>query len=154
MRFAPIVLLATASLITSAGRAATAQTTAQPAQQSSSQGGLRVDNVFDATGCANKVTEYPIRFTVSDQHHNRVYRLTGTGLEGWWTKNGPEADDNHRVHVVGGLVPNATLAAQNGSTAPSITTRQTNARNEVGRGWQLLPDMRVKQVQTTPGSCP
>jgi hypothetical protein len=52
--------------------------------------------------------------TIDQTHHNRVYRLIDEGLKG---------RTDGRLHVVGGLVPTANVAARAGTLDPSLVAQ-------------------------------
>ena len=107
------------------------------------------------SGCVTRGETTPGQYTIEDKEAGTKYRLTGTDVRDYIGKRvqivgGVPA---RRVTVVGGLTPNANIAAQAGDMDPSRAANSA-AVGAAGPGNVQLPEFRVKSVRPVSGACP
>jgi len=107
------------------------------------------------SGCVERGETTPGQFTLSDKEDGSTYRLTGTDVRQYIGRRvqivGGVA--SRRFTIVGGLTPNANVAAQAGAMDP-VRAATAAAGGAAGPGTVALPEFKVKSVRPVSGSCP
>ena len=106
------------------------------------------------SGCVERGETPPGQFTLSDREDGSTYRLTGTDVRQYIGRRvqivGGVA--SRRFRIVGGLTPNANVAAQAGAMDP-VRAATAAAGGAAGPGTVELPEFKVKSVRPVSGSC-
>ncbi len=107
------------------------------------------------SGCVERAETTPGQYTLSDKKDGSTYRLTGTDFREYIGRRvqivGGVA--SRRFTIVGGLTPNANVAAQAGAMDP-VRAANAAAGGAAGPGTVALPEFKVKSVRPVSGSCP
>jgi hypothetical protein len=107
------------------------------------------------SGCIEHGESTPGHYTLSDEKEGSTYRLTGTDFREYIGRRvqivGGVA--SKRFTIVGGLTPNANVAAQAGAMDPARAATAA-AGGAAGPGTVTLPEFKVKSVRPVSGSCP
>ena len=84
-----------------------------------------------------------------------IYRLTGTDVRDYIGRRVQIVGgvQSKRFTIVGGLTPNANVAAQAGAMDPARAATAA-AGGAAGPGSVELPEFRVKSVRPVSGGCP
>jgi hypothetical protein len=112
--------------------------------------------VLTLSGCVVRGETTPGQYTLEDKENGLTYRLTGTDVRDYIGRRvqivgGVPAP--RRLTIVGGLTPNANVAAQAGDMDPSRAA-VAGAGGAAGPGTVQLPEFRVKSVRPVNGGCP
>ena len=107
------------------------------------------------TGCVQRGESAPDQFTLSDKEDGSTYHLTGTDVRQYIGRRVQIVGDvaSRRFRIVGGLTPNANVAAQAGAMDP-VRAATAAAGGAAGPGTVALPEFKVKSVRPVSGSCP
>jgi len=112
--------------------------------------------VLTLSGCVVRGEATPSQYTIEDKENGLTYRLTGTDVRDYIGRRvqvvgGVPA--RRRLTIVGGLTPNANVAAQAGDMDPSRAAT-AGAGGAAGPGTVQLPEFKVKSVRPVSGGCP
>ena len=110
--------------------------------------------VISLSGCVVRGETVPNQYTIEDKD-NGTYRLTGTDLRDYIGRRVEllgGAPSSRRLKIVGGLTPNANVAAQAGDMDPARAA-VASAGGSAGPGNVQLPEFRVKSVRPVNGGC-
>ena len=106
------------------------------------------------SGCVERGETTPGQYTLSDKKEGSTYRLTGTDFREYIGRRvqivGGVA--SRRFTIVGGLTPNANVAAQAGAMDP-VRAANAAAGGTAGPGTVALPEFKVKSVRPVSGGC-
>ena len=107
------------------------------------------------SGCVVRGETTPGQYTIEDKDAGTKYRLTGTDFRDYIGKRVQIVGGvpSRRLTIVGGLTPNANVAAQAGDMDPSRAANAA-AGGVAGPGNVQLPEFRVKSVRPVSGACP
>lgn len=111
--------------------------------------------IISLSGCVVRSETAPGRYTLEDPEAGVKYRLTGTDVRDFLGKRveilgGVAA---RRLVIVGGLTPNANVAAQAGAMDPARAA-VASAGGSAGPGNVELTEFKVKSVRPVSGGCP
>ena len=95
-------------------------------------------------GCVAADNASPEQFTLTDTKEGLTYRLNGSKLRTY---------TGHRVRIVGGLYPSASIAAQAGAIDPTKAAIAATAPNAADSANVEFPKFQVAQVRQLKGSC-
>ena len=113
------------------------------------------NKMITLSGCVERAETTPGQYTLSDKKDGSTYRLTGTDVREYIGRRvqivGGVA--SKRFTIVGGLTPNANVAAQAGAMDP-VRAANAGAGGTAGPGTVALPEFKVKSVRPVGGSCP
>jgi hypothetical protein len=110
--------------------------------------------VLSMSGCVVRGESGPNQYTIEDKTEG-TYRLTGTDLREYIGKRVQlvgAVPNSKRLRIVGGLTPNANVAAQAGDMDPARAAVAA-AGGSAGPGIVQLPEFRVKSVRPVSGGC-
>jgi len=107
------------------------------------------------SGCVVRGETTPGQYTIEDKDAGTKYRLTGTDFRDYIGKRVQIVGGvpSRRLTIVGGLTPNANVAAQAGDMDPSRAANAA-AGGVAGPGNVQLPEFKVKSVRPVSGACP
>lgn len=133
-----LVLLGAASLV--------AQEKKAPAKPAS--------KIISLSGCVVREETTPDQYTLDDRKAGK-YRLTGVNVRDYVGQRVQIVGgiQTKRLTIVGGLTPNANVAAQAGAMDPARAAMAA-AGGVAGPGTVELPEFRVKSVRPVSGGCP
>ena len=111
--------------------------------------------VITLSGCVVRGETTPGQYTLEDKEQGLRYRLTGTDVRDYIGRRVQlvGAVPSRRFTIVGGLTPNANVAAQAGDMDPARAA-MAGAGGAAGPGTVNLPEFRVKSVRPVSGGCP
>jgi hypothetical protein len=111
--------------------------------------------VLTLSGCVVRGETTPDQYTLEDKENGQTYRLTGTDVRDYIGRRVQivGGTPSRRFTIVGGLTPNANVAAQAGDMDPSRAATAA-AGGAAGPGTVQLPEFRVKSVRPVSGACP
>jgi hypothetical protein len=112
--------------------------------------------VLTLSGCVVRGETLPGQYTLEDKEGGTTYRLTGTDVRDYIGRRVQIVGGSptpRRLTIVGGLTPNANVAAQAGDMDPSRAANAA-AGGVAGPGTVQLPEFRVKSVRPVSGACP
>ena len=110
--------------------------------------------VLSLSGCVVRGESGPNQYTIEDSKEG-TYRLTGTDLRDFIGKRVEllgGVPNSKRLKIVGGLTPNANVAAQAGDMDPARAA-VASAGGSAGPGIVTLPEFKVKSVRPVSGGC-
>jgi len=138
---------ALALLATSAPAAAAQNKTDKPAKPA--------PKIITLSGCVVRGETTPGQYTLEDKEAGTRYRLTGTDFRDYIGRRVQIMGGvpSRRFTIVGGLTPNANVAAQAGDMDPARAANAA-AGGVAGPGTVQLPEFRVKSVRPVSGACP
>jgi hypothetical protein len=96
------------------------------------------------------------QYTIEDKEEGVTYRLTGTDVRDYIGRRVQVVGgvpSPRRFTIVGGLTPNANVAAQAGDMDPARAA-VASAGGSAGPGTVQLPEFKVKSVRPASGGCP
>jgi hypothetical protein len=113
------------------------------------------NKMITLSGCVVRGETTPGQYTLEDKKAGTTYRLTGTDVRDYIGQRVQlvGAVPSRRFTIVGGLTPNANVAAQAGAMDP-VRAATAAAGGAAGPGTVDLPEFRVKSVRPVSGSCP
>ena len=111
--------------------------------------------VLTLSGCVVRDENVPTQYTIEDKDADQKYRLTGTDVRDYLGRRVQVVGGvpSRRLVIVGGLTPNADVAAQAGDMDPARAA-MAGAGGAAGPGTVQLPEFRVKSVRPVSGGCP
>jgi hypothetical protein len=111
--------------------------------------------VITLSGCVVRNETPPGQYTIEDKQAGVTYRLTGTDVRDYLGRRVQVvgATPSRRFTIVGGLTPNANVAAQAGDMDPARAA-MAGAGGSAGPGTVQLPEFKVKSVRPVNGNCP
>ena len=138
---------ALALLATSAPAVAAQDKTDKPAKPA--------PKIITLSGCVVRGETTPGQYTLEDKEAGTRYRLTGTDFRDYIGRRVQIVGGvpSRRFTIVGGLTPNANVAAQAGDMDPARAANAA-AGGVAGPGTVQLPEFRVKGVRPVSGTCP
>lgn len=110
--------------------------------------------ILSLSGCVVR-NEVAGRYTLEDAEAGVKYRLTGTDVRDYIGKRVEILGGvpSRRLTIVGGLTPNANVAAQAGAMDPARAA-VASAGGSAGPGTVELTEFKVKSVRPVSGGCP
>ena len=113
------------------------------------------NKIITLSGCVVRGETTPGRYTLEDEKGGVIYRLTGTDVRDYIGRRVQIVGgvQSKRFTIVGGLTPNANVAAQAGAMDPARAATAA-AGGAAGPGSVELPEFRVKSVRPVSGGCP
>ena len=113
------------------------------------------NKIITLSGCVVRGETVPGRYTLEDKKGGVIYRLTGTDVRDYIGRRVQIVGgvQSKRFTIVGGLTPNANVAAQAGAMDPARAATAA-AGGAAGPGSVELPEFRVKSVRPVSGGCP
>jgi hypothetical protein len=111
--------------------------------------------IITLSGCVVRGETTPGQYTLEDKEAGTRYRLTGTDFRDYIGRRVQIVGGvpSRRFTIVGGLTPNANVAAQAGDMDPARAANAA-AGGVAGPGTVQLPEFRVKSVRPVSGACP
>jgi hypothetical protein len=111
--------------------------------------------VLTLSGCVVRDENAPTQYTIEDKDAGQKYRLTGTDVRDYLGRRVQVVGGvpSRRLVIVGGLTPNANVAAQAGDMDPARAA-MASAGGAAGPGTVQLPEFKVKSVRPVSGGCP
>ncbi len=112
--------------------------------------------VLTLSGCVVRGETPPGQYTIEDKEEGVTYRLTGTDVRDYIGRRVQVVGgvpSRRRLTIVGGLTPNANVAAQAGDMDPARAA-MAGAGGSAGPGTVQLPEFKVKSVRPVSGGCP
>jgi hypothetical protein len=111
--------------------------------------------IITLSGCVARGETMPGQYTLEDKEAGTRYRLTGTDFRDYIGRRVQISGGvpSRRLTIVGGLTPNANVAAQAGDMDPARAATAA-AGGAAGPGTVQLPEFRVKSVRPVSGACP
>jgi len=112
--------------------------------------------VLTLSGCVVRGETTPGQYTLEDKEDGTTYRLTGTDVRDYIGRRVQIVGGTpspRKLTIVGGLTPNANVAAQAGDMDPARAA-MAGAGGAAGPGTVQLPEFRVKSVRPVSGACP
>ena len=111
--------------------------------------------IISLSGCVVRGETAPGQYTLEDLKAGIKYRLTGTDIRNYIGQRVQIIGGvpSRRFTIVGGLTPNANVAAQAGAMDPARAAVAA-AGGAAGPGTVELPEFRVKSVRPVSGGCP
>jgi hypothetical protein len=111
--------------------------------------------VISLSGCVVRDENTPTQYTIEDKEAGQKYRLTGTDVRDYLGRRVQVVGGvpSKRLVIVGGLTPNANVAAQAGDMDPARAA-MAGAGGAAGPGTFQLPEFKVKSVRPVSGGCP
>ena len=111
--------------------------------------------IITLSGCVVRGETMPGQYTLEDKEAGTRYRLTGTDFRDYIGRRVQISGGvpSRRLTIVGGLTPNANVAAQAGDMDPARAATAA-AGGAAGPGTVQLPEFRVKSVRPVSGACP
>jgi hypothetical protein len=111
--------------------------------------------ILTLSGCVVRGETMPGQYTLEDKEAGTRYRLTGTDVRDYIGRRVQIVGGvpSRRLTIVGGLTPNANVAAQAGDMDPARAATAA-AGGAAGPGTVQLPEFRVKSVRPVSGACP
>jgi hypothetical protein len=111
--------------------------------------------ILTLSGCVVRGETTPGQYTLEDKEAGTRYRLTGTNFRDYIGRRVQIVGGvpSRRLTIVGGLTPNANVAAQAGDMDPARAATAA-AGGAAGPGTVQLPEFRVKSVRPVSGACP
>jgi len=111
--------------------------------------------VLTLSGCVVRGETTPGQYTLEDKEAGMTYRLTGTDVRDYIGRRVQLVGGvpSRRLKIVGGLTPNANVAAQAGDIDPARAAMAA-AGGAAGPGTVELTEFRVKSVRPVSGGCP
>ena len=142
------------------GRAAIAcalallSTNAVSAQDKTDKSAKPAPKIITLSGCVVRGETTPGQYTLEDKEAGTKYRLTGTDFREYIGRRVQIMGGvpSRRFTIVGGLTPNANVAAQAGDMDPARAANAA-AGGVAGPGTVQLPEFRVKSVRPVSGAC-
>jgi hypothetical protein len=110
--------------------------------------------IITLSGCVVRGETTPGQYTLEDKEAGTRYRLTGTDFREYIGRRVQILGGipSRRFTIVGGLTPNANVAAQAGDMDPARAANAA-AGGVAGPGNVQLPEFRVKSVRPVSGAC-
>jgi hypothetical protein len=129
-------------------------TSAVIAQDKTEKSPKPAPKVITLSGCVVRGETTPGQFTLEDKEAGSKYRLTGTDFREYIGRRVQVVGGvpSRRLTIVGGLTPNANVAAQAGDMDPARAANAA-AGGVAGPGTVQLPEFRVKSVRPVSGAC-
>jgi hypothetical protein len=111
--------------------------------------------VITLSGCVVRGETTPGQYTIEDKEAGLTYRLSGTDVRDYIGRRVQVVGGvpSRRFTIVGGLTPNANVAAQAGDMDPARAA-VAGAGGAAGPGTVQLPEFKVKSVRPVSGGCP
>ncbi len=123
------------------------------AQKPASPAGGKTSDIAMLSGCVSADPKARKTFTLSDATQDQTYRLTGIDVRDYVGRHVEVLGATQkRFRVVGGLYPNANVAAQAGSIDPTKAAMAAHS-GPAANSPQPLIEFKVKSVRITPGAC-
>ena len=138
------------------GLLATSLLSAQDKQDKKDKPPKPAPKVLTLSGCVVRGETTPGQYTLEDKEDGTTYRLTGTDVRDYIGRRVQIVGGTpspRRLTIVGGLTPNANVAAQAGDMDPARAA-MAGAGGADGPGTVQLPEFRVKRVRPVTGACP
>jgi hypothetical protein len=138
------------------GLLATSLLSAQDKQDKKDKPPKPAPKVLTLSGCVVRGETTPGQYTLEDKEDGTTYRLTGTDVRDYIGRRVQIVGGTpspRRLTIVGGLTPNANVAAQAGDMDPARAA-MAGAGGVAGPGTVQLPEFRVKSVRPVSGACP
>jgi hypothetical protein len=125
------------------------------AQEKGAKPSKPAPKIITLSGCVVRGETTPGQFTLEDKEVGLTYRLTGTDFREYIGQRVQLMGGvpSRRLTIVGGLTPNANVAAQAGDMDP-VRAATAAAGGAAGPGNVQLPEFRVKSVRPVSGGCP
>ena len=113
------------------------------------------NKMITLSGCVVRGENAPSHYTLEDKEAGTNYRLTGTDVRDFIGQRVQIIGGvpSRRLTIVGGLTPNANVAAQAGAIDPARAAVAA-AGGSAGPGTVELPEFKVKSVRPVSGDCP
>jgi hypothetical protein len=129
-------------------------TSAAPAQDKTDKPAKPAPKIITLSGCVVRGETTPGQYTLEDKEAGAKYRLTGTDFREYIGRRVQIVGGvpSRRFTIVGGLTPNANVAAQAGDMDPARAANAA-AGGVAGPGNVQLPEFRVKSVRPVSGAC-
>jgi len=129
-------------------------TSAVVAQDKTDKSPKPAPKIITLSGCVVRGETTPGQFTLEDKEAGTKYRLTGTDFREYIGRRVQIVGGvpSRRLTIVGGLTPNANVAAQAGDMDPARAANAA-AGGVAGPGTVQLPEFRVKSVRPVSGAC-
>ena len=129
-------------------------TSAVVAQDKTEKSPKPAPKIITLSGCVVRGETTPGQFTLEDKEAGTKYRLTGTDFREYIGRRVQIVGGvpSRRFTIVGGLTPNANVAAQAGDMDPARAANAA-AGGVAGPGTVQLPEFRVKSVRPVSGAC-
>jgi hypothetical protein len=142
-------------LATGACVLALVSTSGAAAQDKAARPDKSAPKIITLSGCVVRGETTPGQYTIEDKDAGTKYRLTGTDVRDYIGRRVQIVGGvpSRRLTIVGGLTPNANVAAQAGDMDPSRAANAA-AGGVAGPGTVQLPEFRVKSVRPVSGACP
>ena len=138
------------------GLLATSLLSAQDKQEKKDKPPKPAPKVLTLSGCVVRGETTPGQYTLEDKEDGTTYRLTGTDVRDYIGRRVQIVGGTpspRKLTIVGGLTPNANVAAQAGDMDPARAA-MAGAGGVAGPGTVQLPEFRVKSVRPVSGACP
>jgi len=138
------------------GLLATSLLSAQDKQDKKDKPPKPAPKVLTLSGCVVRGETTPGQYTLEDKEDGTTYRLTGTDVRDYIGRRVQIVGGTpspRKLTIVGGLTPNANVAAQAGDMDPARAA-MAGAGGAAGPGTVQLPEFRVKSVRPVSGACP
>jgi len=138
------------------GLLATSLLSAQDKQEKKDKPPKPAPKVLTLSGCVVRGETTPGQYTLEDKEDGTTYRLTGTDVRDYIGRRVQIVGGTpspRKLTIVGGLTPNANVAAQAGDMDPARAA-MAGAGGAAGPGTVQLPEFRVKSVRPVSGACP
>ena len=142
-------------LVASACAVALSSTSGLAAQDKTAKPDKAAPKMITLSGCVVRGETTPSEYTIEDKDAGTKYRLTGTDVRDYIGRRVQIVGGvpSRRFTIVGGLTPNANVAAQAGDMDPARAAT-ASAGGVAGPGTVQLPEFRVKSVRPVSGACP
>ena len=129
-------------------------TSAVVAQDKTDKSAKAAPKIITLSGCVVRGETTPGQYTLEDKDAGTKYRLTGTDFREYIGRRVQIMGGvpSRRLTIVGGLTPNANVAAQAGDMDPARAANAA-AGGVAGPGTVQLPEFRVKSVRPVSGAC-
>ena len=129
-------------------------TSAARAQDKTDKPAKPAPKIITLSGCVVRGETTPTQYTLEDKEAGTRYRLTGTDFREYIGRRVQIVGGvpSRRFTIVGGLTPNANVAAQAGDMDPARAANAA-AGGVAGPGNVQLPEFRVKSVRPVSGAC-
>ena len=125
------------------------------AQDKAAQKPKPAPKTISLSGCVVRDENAPTQYTIEDKEAGQKYRLTGTDVRDYLGRRVQVVGGvpSKKLVIVGGLTPNANVAAQAGDMDPARAAVAA-AGGAAGPGVVNLPEFKVKSVRPVSGGCP
>ncbi len=134
--------------------AAAMSVTSVLAQQPNATVNGKASDIAMLSGCVSADPKARKTFTLADATQDQTYRLTGIDVRDYVGQHVEVLGaPQKRFRVVGGLYPNANVAAQAGAIDPTKAAMASQS-GPAANSPQPLIEFKVKSVRITPGACP